>query len=286
MKWIRVQHRPWLVYAAWSLIALAVMTSNMKGGTVANQIESMVMELMTPVYSSVNWSMNKILSYWDSYISLIDTRVENENLRRELQNNRERIVSLQEKANSVERLEALIQQSSPIAQSILRTRVVRRSNSMLNATMLINSGADDGLVEGHGIATIDGAVGQVVRVGPRIAKVITLHHPDSGIGALLEQSRVQGVVSGTGKGTCIMRFVSRFDTVVLGETVVTSGLDNAFPKGVPIGRVIAIRRDPGEIFQTIEIIPVADLNTIEEIMVYMMSQYPDPAEIEGFEDLL
>jgi len=73
-----------------------------------------------------------------------------------------------------------------------------------------------------------------------------------------------------------MRFVSRFDPVQMGEIVLTSGLDGAFPEGIPIGRVVAIHRNPGDIFQRIEIHPVASLNSIEEVIVFCMPEMPDP----------
>ncbi len=91
---------------------------------------------------------------------------------------------------------------------------------------------------------------------------------------MLQKSRVQGVVSGSGKGTCTMRFISRFDPVELGETVVTSGLDGAFPKGIPIGKVSGIEKDNNEIFQTLEIETDVNLNTVEEVIVFIMPDLP------------
>ncbi|MCD4654147.1 rod shape-determining protein MreC [bacterium] len=276
MKLIRSQHRPWLVYTACSLISLAIITSNLKGGIVSSQIETVILNFMTPVYSSVNWSINKCRSYWFNYVALVDVQKENQLLKNKLEKMQQKQMELKEQAQSVKRLEALITESSQTAHSIVTTRVVRRTSNLLNATLLVNAGSRDGVKQGMGAATINGAIGQVVRVGPQIAKLLTLHHPDAGIGAILEKSRIQGVVSGTGKGTCVMRFVSRFDPIILGETVVTSGLDGAFPKGIPIGRVISIQRDPGEIFQSIEILPVADVNTLEEVIIFMMPIFSDP----------
>jgi len=278
MKLIRSQHRPWLVYAACSLFSIAVITSNLKGGLISNQIEAVVLDFMTPVYSSVNWSINQVHSYWLNYVYLADVRTENQLLKNKLSDMKQKQIELKEQANSAKRLELLLTSPYQNTYELINARVVRRTNNLLNATILVNAGSSDGIRQGLGAATTNGAIGQVVRVGPRIAKLLTLYHPDAGIGALLEKSRVQGVVSGTGKGNCIMRFVSRFDPIILGESVVTSGLDGAFPKGIPIGHVISIQRDPGKIFQSIEILPIVDANTVEEIMIFKMPVLQDPEE--------
>ncbi|HPQ41592.1 MAG TPA: rod shape-determining protein MreC, partial [bacterium] len=199
MKLIRAQHRPWLVYAACSLLSLAVMTSNLQGGMVANTVESYVLNLLTPLYSSINWAMDRCQSVWNDYLFLINLRQENLLLRQEVNRLKEEQITLQTKAESAERLQTLIVQSCRMPGVKTRAHVVRRANSLLNATLLINAGTDQGFRQGLGVATADGVIGQIVRVGPQISKVLTLHHPDAGVGAMLQQSRIQGVVSGTGK---------------------------------------------------------------------------------------
>lgn len=280
MKLIRAQHRPWLIYAACSLISLAVMTSNLQGGVISNTVESYVLNMLTPLYSTINWGIERCHTVWNGYLYLVDLQQENVRLREEINMLKEQQVTLQNQALSAQRLESLIVQSCRMPGVKTRAHVVRRANSLLNATLLINAGSRQGFRQGLGVATADGVIGQIVRVGPDISKVLTLHHPDAGVGALLQNSRIQGVVTGTGTGTCIMRFVSRFDPVQMGEAVVTSGLDGAFPEGIPIGRVISIHRNPGDIFQRVEIYPVANLNSVEEVIVFNMPEIQDP-EVRG-----
>jgi rod shape-determining protein MreC len=274
MRLISSRHRPWVVYAAISLLSLGIMTSNLRGGVVSDHIESTVLHLLTPVYATVDWFVDRCQSVWSGYIHLMNLQTENTHLKETLKVLQEQHLLLADRAESTERLEFFVGMSLQTPQANVRAKVIRRGNSLLNPTVLIDTGSYHGIREGFGVAGADGALGQIVRVGPGISKVLTLHHPDAGIGAMLQTSRVQGVVSGTGKDTCMMRFVSRFDPVILGEKVVTSGLDGAFPKGVPIGRVTGIRRDTNEIFQTLDISTDVNINAIEEVIIFIMPELP------------
>ncbi|MBN1880081.1 rod shape-determining protein MreC [bacterium] len=286
MNLISTRHRPWVVYAAFTLLSLGVMTSNLRGGGIADRLEVMVLYALAPVYTTVDWILDNSVSLWNNYINLTGVQQENIELKSAVQILREEHLLLEDRAQSAERLEELIERTSSFPVVHRRANVIRRGDTLLNPIILIDMGSNQGIREGMGVASSDGAIGQVVRVGPSISKVLTLHHPDAGIGAMLQKSRVQGVVSGSGKGNCSMRFVSRFDPVTLGEMVVTSGLDGAFPKGIPIGRVSAIERDNNEIFQTLEIITEANLNTLEELIVFFIPELPPferPAELDGMD---
>ncbi len=275
MKLFSARYRPWIVYAAFSLTALGVMTSNLQGGIVANHLESAALQMLAPVYTSVDRLINFSHSIWTRYLFLRGIEAENEQLRRIIYTLREEHLLLFDRIQSAKRMEELVSTSHRLPQANIRAAVIRRGNLMLNPTILIDRGSKDGLREGLGVATSEGALGLIVHVSGNVSKVLTLHHSEAGIGALLQQSRVQGVVSGTGHGTAVMRFVSRFDNVTLGEQVITSGLDGAFPRGVPIGRVTSVHREASEIFQTLEIVTEVNINTVEEVIVFIMPDLHD-----------
>jgi rod shape-determining protein MreC len=279
MKLFGARYRPWIVYAAFSLMSLGIMTSNLQGGIVATHIESTALQILAPFYTAVDRVINVSRSVWNGYIFLIDIQAENRKLREIIFALREEHLLLVDKAQSAQRLETLIGASHRFPQANIKATVIRRGNLMLNPTVLIDRGSVDGLREGLGVATADGALGLVVHVTNNVSKVLTLHHSDTAIGAMMQQSRVQGVVSGTGKGTCVMRFISRFDRVTLGEKVITSGLDGAFPKGVPIGRVATVRREASEIFQTLEIVTNVNINALEEVIVFLMPEFFGPEDL-------
>ena len=85
-------------------------------------------------------------------------------------------------------------------------------------------------------------------------------------GAMLEDSRLQGVVQGNGSTTLRLDFIPNYEQVEVGDIVYTSGTDRIYPKGLPIGRVITSGRGPA-IHRDIELAPFVDYLRLEEIMV-------------------
>lgn len=268
MNWISEQYRPWIVYSACTLLSIAVFTSNMRGGMIARQIESFFLLILSPVYSAVDYSTSKATTILNNYLLLIDLKQQNIAMDVELSELKSQIIVLSEEANSARRFRALLDLPEIEPFNPITAEVVRKRAEPWETTFLINSGSANGIASSMGVANIDGVIGQVIRVAPQISKVMTILHPQSGIAGMLEKSRLSGVVSGTGHGTCIMKFVSRFERVVLGESLITSSLDGAFPKGIPIGIVSRIMKDPEEIFQSIEIIPYVDFSAVEEVVLY------------------
>ncbi|MBN1297058.1 hypothetical protein JXA80_09775, partial [bacterium] len=130
MKLINAQHRPWLIYVACSLVSLAVMTSNLQGGLVANRIEATVLNLLTPLYASINWTFDYGCGIWNNYIFLLNLRQENDRLNQELRQIRENMASVQAEARSAQRLRSLIVQSCRMPGTTVRSHVVRRANSL------------------------------------------------------------------------------------------------------------------------------------------------------------
>jgi rod shape-determining protein MreC len=88
----------------------------------------------------------------------------------------------------------------------------------------------------------------------------------SGVGALLDKTRLQGILRGTPSGEVVLEKVMSDETVPAGEMVLTSGGDGIFPKGLLVGRVTKV--SPGsELFLNIRVRPAADLSRLEEVLV-------------------
>jgi rod shape-determining protein MreC len=96
--------------------------------------------------------------------------------------------------------------------------------------------------------------------------VLLVNDQLSGVGATLEKSRLQGILAGTPNGTLVLKYVMKDEKVVPGETVMTSGGDRIFPKGLPIGKV-AESTGGKDMFLDIRVTPGANLSKLEEVLV-------------------
>jgi rod shape-determining protein MreC len=121
-----------------------------------------------------------------------------------------------------------------------------------------------------------GVVGRIITPSPRAAKVQLLIDRNAAAGAIVERSRAQAVVEGTG-GELRLNYVSGTADVQPGDVVITSGIDGIYPKGFVIGQIESVERGAG-VFGTIVIRPAVDFSSIEAVLVVVT---PPVSGIEG-----
>ena len=145
-------------------------------------------------------------------------------------------------------------------------------------TIQLDRGEHAGIRKNMGVITPDGVVGKVVEVYSNASLVLLLTDKESGVGALLADSRIQSPVGGQGEPLLVMKYIPNDDSVNLGERVITSGMDRIFPRDLPVGTVTEIKS--GNPFKQIRIKPAANLERLEEVFV-LLSLRPLEMKNEG-----
>jgi rod shape-determining protein MreC len=146
-------------------------------------------------------------------------------------------------------------------------------------TLTIDRGRDAGVALEAAVISPTGVLGRVIAVGPRAAKVQLLQDRESGAGVVVERSRVAGVVSGqlgfadAGPTDLVMKYVPSLADVVVGDLVVTSGMDRIYPKGLVVGTVRVVGPGSG-LFKEILVMPAARPDQIEEVLVVKVVEAP------------
>jgi rod shape-determining protein MreC len=140
-------------------------------------------------------------------------------------------------------------------------------------TVTIDKGTRDGLRPDMAVIAPAGVVGRIVVPSARSAKVQLLVDRNAAAGAIIERTRAQGVVVGAGGDRLEMEYVSEAYDIVVGDVVVTSGIDGIYPKGFVIGRIEAVERSGGA-YKRVTVRPAVDFNGIEEVLVVVT---PTPA---------
>jgi rod shape-determining protein MreC len=136
----------------------------------------------------------------------------------------------------------------------------------LSRSIYIDKGYNDGIKTDMAVITGDGIVGKVLRVYRSTSLVLLIDDQTSGVGAILDKTRLQGILRGTPSGEVVLEKVMSDETVPVGEMVLTSGGDGIFPKGLLVGRVT--KATPGsELFLNIRVRPAANLSKLEEVLV-------------------
>jgi rod shape-determining protein MreC len=127
-----------------------------------------------------------------------------------------------------------------------------------------------------GVITPDGVVGKIVEVLPNTAEVMLMTDKDMGVGAMFSDSRTHGVVKGTGDPVPMMDYIVNDEKIQPGETIITSGEDRIFPKGLLVGAVGTAKE--GNPFQKIQVQPAARLDRLEDVIVLVTQQELAPGK--------
>jgi rod shape-determining protein MreC len=203
---------------------------------------------------------------WHGYFWLRDVRRENEELRAKLDAMHLEQVRLREDAEQGRRLQYLLAFKEQHISKTVAAQVIGSSGSEQSRVVYIDKGSNDGLRTDLAVITPQGVVGKTIEIYPTTSQVLLINDQSSGIGAILTQSRLQGILKGAPGGVTMLNYIMADEKIQAGDEVVTSGGDRIFPKGLPIGKVSSV--SPGkEMFLAIRVAPAANLSQIEEVLV-------------------
>lgn len=205
---------------------------------------------------------------WSGYVSLRRVREENAALQEtiaRLEMNLRTRDALVQQARSLERLLELDRQVDLIT---LSSRVIGVDATPWFRTVTVDRGLRHGVREDMAVIAPGGVVGRVVGApGMRAAKVQLIVDLNAAAGALVERTRVPGVVVGSGDGTALrMDFVGRLEDVRVGDVVVTSGADGIYPHGLALGAVAAVGDGDGS-YKAIGVEPAIEFNRMEHVLI-------------------
>lgn len=222
------------------------------------------------VLKSVRWAQDAVTQAWNRYLNLVDVREENEELKRRLTDMQTRLILAAEEKAELTRLRKLLTLTPPEGWQALGTRVLagRMGSNAALITVAIGRGYLTGAVPGTPAMTPEGVLGRVFRAGPSTATVLLLTDPGSREAVVSQEGRVQGILAGTGAYKPLeLRFVTHNAAVKPGELLLTSGMDDAYPKGLPVARVTQAGPSDLSPFQSVQAEPLADLAALEELLL-------------------
>lgn len=248
-----------------------------KEGENHSLMRSWSVSLISPFERAGAWGVGKVRATWRHYFALSDAARENERLKQENDSLKLEITQLRSKASEADRLAGLLNfRESQIHVPMVGARVIAASPDANNAVVFIDHGQRDGIKKNMGVITPDGVVGKVIESFSATSQVLLVTDRDSGVGAMIEESRIQSPVKGLGEPLLNMSYVSNDDEVKIGEHVVTSGMDRIFPRDLPLGTIVEVKQGSPP-FKFIRVRPTAQIEKLEEVIVLLTT---DPLAIK------
>jgi rod shape-determining protein MreC len=272
---------PWLLSLAliFIFLTLCVNFGLRSGGSLFSIAERSALAMTYPIQKGIDIVFTTGSNFFDSYINLVGAKERNRKLKHDNDLLKYRLAQLQETQIENERLHKLLnfkKQHDSLKQGIA-AHVIGRQTSPLSHILIVDCGANQKLSLNNPVFTLGGVVGRVISCGPQSAKVLLLIDRNSACDAIIQRNRIHGILQGTGTNLCRLAYLQRTADVKVGDKLITSGLDGIFPKGIIVGTVITAAEDRNGLSQQIQVQPMFDPDTIEE--VYIIPAPPAPAPV-------
>ena len=231
--------------------------------------ERITLFFVAPFQEVITRSIRFVREIWRHYFYLVAVAKENEQLQRELSLTIEKNRQLAEIEFSNQRLRNLLSFQRNVTDHVLAAEVIGKDPSPWFKTIIIDKGSFDDIEKGLPVVIPEGIVGQIISVSSRHSKVLLIIDPNSAADALIQRTRSRGLIKGSLGGRCLFQYALRKHDIRVGDTVISSGLDGVYPKGLQIGKVSGVVRRNAGIFQEVTVTPYVDFEKIEEVLVVM-----------------
>src|SRR5436190_17254237 len=248
------------------MLGLAIQIKRSTENESSRLIRLWAVSIIAPLEKGIVRMQGGATGIWHNYFYLRGVRQENRELRDQIEQLRMEQVRLKQDADQAHRLQALLGFKEQFIGETKAAQVIGTSGSAQSRLIYIDKGSDDGIRNEMPVITADGIVGKVLTVvDGSTSQVLLINDQQSGVGAILDQSRLQGVLKGRPSGELVIDKIMTDEDVKPGDRILTSGGDRIFPKGLPVGTVVKIAK--GVEFLQLTVKSAATLNHLEEVLV-------------------
>jgi rod shape-determining protein MreC len=255
---------PWITFLA---ALFYIFSLNFRPDTKMDYLQRGVLDVVAPISKSFQLTVQGVKGIYEEYLALRKTREANAHLRQEIARLQTQLTEYHEAYLENQRLRRLLDFKNAVKAEAIPAQVVVHDPSGWFQTLIVDKGALDGVGADMPVVNDEGVVGRVMDVSEHYARVVLITDPASAIDGMIERNRMRGVLAGKDASSCLLKYVRGNFDVQIGDLIITSGKDGIFPKGLRLGRVKGVRKDPVALFQIIEVEPAVRLGALEEVLI-------------------
>ncbi len=265
-----------LVAAFLAVLFLVPLAFLVKPSGSTGYFRKVVLEVVLPLEGVFQESIRRVGESWKRYLLLVHAEKENQELRSEVNRLKNRINELREADLESRRLRKLMGLSEAVSLPMTAARVTGAERTSVFHVLYISKGTAHGIRPGMPVLTDIGVGGRIIEASWHASKVLLITDFNSNVDALVQRSRVQGILQGAGPEGCVLKYVPSSGDVQAGDEVITSGLVGIFPKGFLLGTVSRVEKEKTGLFQKIVVKPAVDPALLEEVMVLLEQGKQEP----------
>ncbi len=256
------------------LFAVYILGSSSSGRLQGDPVGPLLLEVMRPFQTGINSMLTGISNIKDKYLAVNDLWLENQSLKGQVSELEAQVNNFQEaKATNLRLRKLLGLKNQAFARSVSAV-VMGSSASTWFQSLTIDKGTKQGIQKGMAVISPSGIVGQIWSVSPNSSKVLLVTDHNSGVDVIAQRTRARGIVSGSLDKGPVMEYVTRNENIREGDRLITSGLDNIFPKGQLVGTVGKVQVNSYGLFQDVSVRLAVDPERIEEVLVVSTERAP------------
>ena len=274
-----IRQRPGMVLGAAILLHVALISAQVNTASGLPVLQVVTFGSFSEVQRGTMSVIDGIRGMWTGYVALQQVQQENDALKAELQKLQVHLQQERAEAQRTDNLRQLLELRERANLDTVAAEVIAGAASPDFKTVTIDKGSLEQLATDMAVISPAGVVGRVILPSRRAAKVQLLIDRNAAAGALIERTRVQGVVVGIGDGMLHLQYVPGTADVKTGDLVVTSGIDGIYPKGFVIGTIDHADRGAGA-YHEIVVRPAVDFSRLEEVLIVRTPPASRDAKVE------
>jgi len=193
--------------------------------------------------------------------------IQNAILKKEIAILRQKLIEYDDVVLENARLNALFDFKQKTSYKVIAARVVGSSVDDWSSVAIVDKGTSHGIRNGFVAVGYKGLIGRVIEASSRSSKVMLINDPNLSVSAVVQRSRQEGLVSGSLSGSLVMRYLPLESDITVSDTIITSGLSQVYPKGIPIGKVVSVGYEFSGLSRYALLKPFVELSRLEEILI-------------------
>lgn len=243
--------------------------------SISNHIKITVTSPLAPVQNIASKPVNYFRNWIEKIALMIESADREEKLEKEVFLLQNKVV---EHRNTINILSKKLESMTELRKNIdnnenpLIADIIGHDTSYFRKSILINIGKKQGASVDDAVVFGSALVGRITAAGNSSSRAMLITDPASNIPSRFLESRMQGMVQGTGDDTCIVKYISRNAEVKEGDVVISSGIGGIFPKSIYIGDIVMVEDNGAKLFKDIKLKPKIDFSKIEHVLVIKTSK--------------
>ncbi len=231
-----------------------------------------VSEIIAPVQEGLSNSKKNFSSLWNNYLSIVNTSKENTILKKQISRLESDLTSAEEMRKENLRLKRLLSFSDEQPSQKIMAQVVGWDSANEFKVIRLNKGTNHGIKAMAPVVTDHGLVGYIYRATENYSDVLTILDQNNRVDIVIERTRIHGIVEGVFNFKCALKYITRNQSVEVGDKLITAGVGGIYPKGLKVGMITDISKEDFGMTLSIEVVPSVDFDKLEEVLVLIPSE--------------